>query len=410
MEAYSTGLIPLSLYRQLLQQLLAMESKDITVLGSTGSVGNSTLDLIRFHGNSFRIRALTANKNADLLIKQAIEFSPELVAIGDETLFQQVDAALSGKEIKVVAGMEGISEAASFQTDVTVAAIMGMVGLQSAIAALGNARSLAIANKEPLVAAGQLFLDKAREKGTKILPLDSEHNAIFQVFENDNRTSIEKIILTASGGPFRSWTLEQTEFVTPEQALKHPNWSMGAKISIDSATMMNKALEIIEAHHLFNMSADKIDVLIHPQSIIHSMVSYKDGSVLAQLGAPDMRTPIAYALAWPERMETSGAKLDWQMIKNLEFYQPDFEQFPALKMAYNCLQAEPSSFVILNAANEIAVDAFLKRMIGFNDILRVSKGMLESIASQELNNFDDVIFFDKSVREQTKSYIKNITA
>ena len=387
-----------------------MLSKEITVLGSTGSVGTSTLDLVRFHKNNFRIRALTANKNADLLIRQSLEFSPEMVAIGDETLFTQVNDALSNKGIKVVAGIDGISEAASFKTDVTVAAIMGMIGLRSAIASLGKAKSLAIANKEPLVAAGHLFMDRAREKETKILPLDSEHNAIFQVFENANRSAIEKIILTASGGPFRTWSQDQKANVTPEQALKHPNWSMGAKISIDSATMMNKALEIIEAHHLFNMDQDAIDVLIHPQSIVHSMVSYRDGSVLAQLGAPDMRTPIAYALAWPERMETSGTKLDWQMMKNLDFYQPDFEQFPALKMAYDCLKSGSSASVILNAANEIAVDAFLTRKIGFNDIIGIVGRMLESIVLRELNNFDDVIFFDKSVREQTKSYIKNQSA
>ncbi len=382
-----------------------MSCKSITVLGSTGSIGKSTLDLLKFHADKFDVVALTANKNADLLIKQALQFKPKLVAIGDTSLFQQVKSALSSHGIKVVAGEEGILEAASMPVDISVAAIVGMRGLKSAMATLGNARVLAIANKEPLVAAGKIFLELAKSKGTKILPLDSEHNAIFQVFENDNRTSISKLILTASGGPFRTWSYEEMEKATLEQALKHPNWSMGSKITIDSATLMNKALEVIEASYLFDMSWDKIDVLVHPQSVVHSMVEYSDGSVLAQLGAPDMRTPIAYALAWPQRIETSGEKLDWTKVQTLEFYQPDLGKFPALQMAYDCLKGDSHLPVIFNAANEIAVEAFLDRKIGFNDILRIVRKSLESQSLASVHTLDDVINLDISVRERTKSYI-----
>lgn len=382
-----------------------MSCKSITVLGSTGSIGKSTLDLLKFHADKFDVVALTANKNADLLIEQALQSKPKLVAIGDTSLFQQVKSALSSHGIKVVAGEEGILEAASMPVHMSIAAIVGMGGLKSAMATLGNAKVLAIANKEPLVAAGKLFLDLAKSKNTKILPLDSEHNAIFQVFENDNRTSILKLILTASGGPFRTWSYEEMEKATLEQALKHPNWSMGSKITIDSATLMNKALEIIEASYLFEMPWHKIDVLIHPQSVVHSMVEYADGSVLAQLGAPDMRTPIAYALAWPQRMETSGEKLDWTKVQNLEFYQPDLDKFPALKMAYDCLKGDSHLPVIFNAANEIAVEAFLNKKTGFNDILRIVGKSLESQDLVPVHSLEDVINLDKSVRERTKSYI-----
>lgn len=382
-----------------------MSFKTVSVLGSTGSVGTSTLDLLKFHKEKFKVHALTAFKNADLLIAQAVEFKPELVAIGDTNLFDQVKSALSSYGIKVVAGEEGILEAASGKVDIAIAAIVGMNGLKSAMECLGNAKALAIANKEPLVATGKLFLDLAKAKGTRILPLDSEHNAIFQVFEEKNRDAIDSLIITASGGPFRTWTYEQMETATLEQALKHPNWSMGSKITIDSATMMNKALEVIEAHYLFEMPPEKIEVLIHPQSVVHSMVSYKDGSVLAQLGAPDMRTPIAYALAWPERMETSGQKLDWSAVQNLEFYKPDFAQFPALRMAYECLRNGPAAPVTFNAANEIAVDAFLNKKIGFNDILRIVGKTLESQELEAVHTLEDVINLDKSVREKTKSYI-----
>lgn len=382
-----------------------MSFKSVTVLGSTGSVGKNTLDLLKFHSDKFQVAALTANKSADLLIEQAKALKPKLVAIGDTALYSKVQSELAPLGIKVVAGEEGILEAASIQVDISIAAIVGMGGLKSALATLGNAKVLAIANKEPLVATGKMFLDLAKSKGTKILPLDSEHNAIFQVFEQNNKSAIDKLIITASGGPFRTWTYEQMESATLEQALKHPNWSMGSKITIDSATMMNKALEIIEAHYLFEMPADKIDAMMHPQSIVHSMVSYKDGSVLAQLGAPDMRTPIAYALAWPERIDSPGKKLDWADMKSLEFYPPDFTRFPALKLAYECLESGQAATTAFNAANEVAVAAFLNREIGFNEIVRLVRKTLESQALETVHTLDDVINLDKSVREQTKSYI-----
>lgn len=382
-----------------------MSFKTVTVLGSTGSIGKSTLDLLRHHKNRFKVVALTAHKNATLLIEQAIQFQPELVAIGDETFYPELKATLEPLGIKVVVGEAGILEAASIPVDISIAAIVGMSGLKPVMATLGNAKTLAIANKEPLVGAGQFLLPLAEQKNTKVLPLDSEHNAIFQVFEEHNRDAIDSLILTASGGPFRDWTYEAMEAATPEQAVAHPNWSMGAKISVDSATMMNKALEVIEARYLFDMGPDKIDVLIHPQSVVHSMVAYKDGSVLAQLGAPDMRTPIAYALAWPERMETSGQKLDWKELKKLEFYEPDAVRFPAIELAFQCLRDDPASAIVFNAANEIAVEAFLAKKIGFNEILRLVAKTLDSQPLEPIKDIDHVINFDKSVRERTKSYI-----
>lgn len=382
-----------------------MSSRKISVLGSTGSIGQSTLDLIKFHKDKFTIVALTAHKNVELLVEQAKYFRPEVVAIGDESLLPQLRSGLSGEKIEIMAGQGGITQAASYKADLTIAAISGMIGLKPLMAAMGQSKAIAIANKEPLVATGDLVLDEAKKTNTKILPLDSEHNAIFQVFENANRDAIDKLILTASGGPFRTWTSEQMKLATLEQALKHPNWSMGSKITIDSATMMNKGLEIIEATYLFDMPADKIDVLIHPQSTVHSMVVYKDGSTLAQLGAPDMRTPIAYALAYPGRIETSGQKLDWSRSQNMEFYPPDFGQFPSLALAYAALKQGGSAPAILNAANEVAVAAFLEKKIGFGDIIALVDKTLESHAVTELKSLDDVINLDKSVRELTKSYI-----
>ncbi len=384
-----------------------MSSKTVTILGSTGSIGKNTLDLVKHHPKKFKLRALTAFKNADLLIAQAIAFRPEMVAIGDPAFYEKVKAALAPHDIKVVAGEEGIIEAASLPVDISIGAIVGITGLNPLMAALGNAKVLAIANKEPLVAAGNIFLNAAKEKGTKILPLDSEHNAIFQVFEERNRSSVLRLILTASGGPFRTWSHAEMENATREQALKHPNWSMGSKITIDSATMMNKALEIIEAYYLFDMPASQIDVLIHPQSVVHSMVEYNDGSVLAQLGAPDMRTPIAYVLGWPERINTPGGRLDWSSLAKLEFEPVSFERFPAVKMAYECLEAGPAAQVAFNAANEVAVEAFLDGRISFNQILRIVGKILESQPVQAIHTLSDVIFLDKSVRERTKSYIIN---
>ena len=375
-----------------------MSSKSVTILGSTGSIGTSTLDLIRFHSKKFHVSALTAHNNAKLLIEQAIAFRPEIVAIGNLTHYAHVKEALASYPVRVVAGSEGVEEAASIDVDLSVAAIVGMAGLKPLMASLGHAKSIAVANKEPLVAAGKLFLSEARNHGTKILPLDSEHNAIFQVFENHNRDQISRIILTASGGPFRTWSVEQMAAATPEQAISHPNWSMGAKISVDSASMMNKGLEVIEAHHLFDIPGNRIDVVMHPQSVVHSMVEYADGSILAQLGAPDMRTPIAYALSYPERMETSGSRLDWKTLKTLEFAEPDSVRFPCLKLAYDALDAGQDACIALNAANEIAVSAFLNRQIRFSDIPKIIHDTIDNRGKEGLNSLADILNYDRQMR------------
>lgn len=382
-----------------------MAQRLVSILGSTGSVGQSTIDLIRSAPDRFAVGVLTAYKNADLLIAQARDLSARTVAIGDETLYGAVRDALPG--VQVLAGEEGIAAAAAESADLTVAAIVGMAGLKPVYNAIRNSQAVAIANKEPLVSAGTFLLREAKACGTRILPVDSEHNAIFQVFETDNRAAIERIILTASGGPFRTWTAEQMAKATPEQAVAHPNWSMGAKISVDSASMMNKGLEVIEAHHLFDMPADQIDVIFHPQSVIHSMVEYSDGSVLAQLGAPDMRTPIAYALAWPERMATTGQRLDWKKLRQLDFSPPDLKKFPCLAMAYEALRAGPVACLALNAANEVAVAAFLDRRIGFSDIARLIRAILDGVHPTDLDNLDDIIACDAAVKDQTLRLIQS---
>ncbi|MEK7802077.1 MAG: 1-deoxy-D-xylulose-5-phosphate reductoisomerase, partial [Pseudomonadota bacterium] len=302
--------------------------------------------------------------------------------------------------IRVGPGANAISEAASMKTDWTMAAIVGLAGLQPVLDAIPATKTLAIANKEPLVAAGPLVLALAQKHGTRVLPVDSEHNAIFQVLENHNRAYISKLILTASGGPFRTWSRADMEYATPAQAITHPNWTMGAKISVDSATLMNKALEVIEAHYLFTMPADKIDVIVHPQSLIHSMVEYTDGSVLAQIGAPDMRTPIAYALAYPARMTTTGKTLDWTTLSTMSFEKPDLEKFPALRLAYDCLNASPAQTIALNAANEMAVAAFLKEQISFAAITAHVEKIVANTPSLTPSSLEDILSIDAQARSQ----------
>jgi len=376
-----------------------MSQKTISILGSTGSIGTSTIDLIKANPEQFKIRALTAGKNAELLIEQAKALNPEFVVIADDSQYETVKSALSTTNIKVGAGRTAVLEAASMKTDLLMAAIVGVAGLEPVLKAIPNTKALTIANKEPLVAAGELVLNEAKKHNTKILPVDSEHNAIFQVFENHNREQIKKIILTASGGPFRTWSKDQMDCATPEQAIAHPNWTMGAKISVDSASMMNKALEIIEAHYLFDMPAPQIDVLIHPQSIIHSMVEYKDGSVLAQLGAPDMRTPIAYALAYPERMATTGKTLDWTALSKLEFEHPDTTRFPSIRMAYEALGAGQPACIGFNAANEIAVEKFLKKEISFGQIIPLVEKGLTFAQGKTVSTLEDIIALDIETRK-----------
>ena len=381
--------------------------KTISILGSTGSVGRSTVDLVQSHRNLYTVNVLTAQKNVKLLADQARMLKAKKAVIGDETLLGELKALLSGTETKCAAGRAAIIESSSDPADWIMAAIVGMAGLEPLLAAIRQGTCVAIANKEPLVAAGPLVIAEAEKYGTTLLPVDSEHNAVFQCFEVNNRAGIARIVLTASGGPFRTWTATQMENATPKQAIAHPNWAMGAKISVDSATMMNKALEVIEAHHLFDLPAEKIDVLLHPQSIVHSMVEYTDGSFLAHLGAPDMRTPIAHALGWPERIATSGLRLDLGTLKRLDFEPLDHEKFPAVAMAYRCLRAGHGACVAFNAANEVSVQAFLDGTLNFGGILKVVGAVLDQFYDKtvELSELEAILSFDQTVRESTKSYI-----
>lgn len=381
--------------------------KTLSILGSTGSVGRSTVDLVLSQPQNFDVQVVTAQSNVDLLAQQARELNAKCAVIGDESLRGALQEKLSGSNIEVAAGRAAIIEAGAYPARCIVAAIVGMAGLEPLMKALAQGAHVAIANKEPLVAAGSLVMAVARAYGTTILPVDSEHNAIFQVFEPENKGAIERLILTASGGPFRTWTKEQMAAATPAQAVAHPNWSMGAKISVDSASMMNKALEVIEAHYLFDMPYEKIDVLVHPQSVIHSMVEYADGSFLAQLGAPDMRTPIASALAWPQRMATSGARLDLAQLKRLDFEQMDYDRFPLLPMAYDCLKAGQAACLTFNAANEIAVAAFLAGRIGFADIKSVISEALGAVENIQLQSLEDILLLDHTVRQRSQAYISN---
>lgn len=377
----------------------------ISILGSTGSVGQNTVKVLQAQQEKFDVQVLTANQNVALLAEQAKVLKAKHAVIANEDFYPDLKEALAGTNIKISAGEDALCEAASLPADWSMVAIVGMAGLKPLIAAIGQGKIVAIANKEPLVAAGTFVIQTAKAFGTTLLPIDSEHNAVFQVFENENRDAVERIILTASGGPFRNKSLDELSNVTPDQALVHPNWSMGDKISIDSATMMNKALEIIEAHYLFNMPADKIDVLIHPQSIVHSMVEYQDGSVLAQMGAADMCTPITNALGWPRRYKTPGQRLDFKKMGRLEFEAVDHQKFPAIQMAYDCLKNGQAACIAMNAANEIAVEAFLNHKIAFLDIHHIIKDSLKTQNKVALKTLDDIIEYDRFVREQTKSYM-----
>jgi 1-deoxy-D-xylulose-5-phosphate reductoisomerase len=373
----------------------------ITVLGSTGSIGQNTLDLLR-RSNSFQVSALSTNRNVKLLAQQAIEFKAEFAVVADETAFLELKNALSGSSIRVGAGQSALEEASCLNSDVVMAAIVGAAGIKPTFKALAHARIVAIANKECLVAAGNLFMKEAARTGATILPVDSEHSAILQVLDEAQVESVEKIILTASGGPFRCWTTEQMKHAQPKDALAHPNWSMGAKISIDSATMMNKGLEMIEAYHLFPVEPDQIDVIVHPQSIIHSLVTYADGAVLAQLGQPDMRTPISVALAWPNRMKAPVKPLNLVDIGTLSFESIDKIRFPALDLAMHALRAGGVAPIVLNAANEVAVEAFLNKQVAFLDIAKIVDTTLSAastrLGDEELQSIDSVLEFDLAAR------------
>lgn len=342
--------------------------QSISILGATGSIGESTLDLLRSMKDRFSVRAITAGRDSRKLAKLAREFRVQFAAVADEKQYSNLKEALSGSGIEIAAGREGLMTAAQVESEILVAAITGAAGLKPAFAALAPGRRLALANKEALVCAGRIFMARARETGAEVLPLDSEHNAVFQAIAGNPGKSVEKITLTASGGPFRTMPGEMLKHVTPQQALQHPTWSMGAKITIDSATLMNKGLELIEAHHLFGTAPDRLDVLVHPQSIVHAVVRFSDGAMIAGLSVPDMKIPIAHCLAWPDRLDWQAPKLDLAKLGALEFEEPDLERFPALKLAREAMQAGGAVPCILNAANEIAVEAFLKGKIGFCEV------------------------------------------
>ncbi len=377
--------------------------KKITVLGSTGSIGCSTADLLQFHKNHFEVVALSGGENVKALIQQALVLKPQLAVIKNSALYNELKEGLSGTDIQVAAGEEAIIEAASLPADTVVSAILGTAGLLPTLEAIKQGKKVALANKESLVAAGSIMLSAVKESGAKLLPIDSEHNAIFQCLEEHNHKSIEKIILTASGGPFYKKSLEELTDITPEEAIKHPNWSMGAKISVDSATLMNKGLELIEAHYFFDIPESKIEVLIHPQSIIHSLVAYQDGSVLAQLGMPDMRTPISYTLAWPMRIETTVKRLSLADFGSLTFFPADDNRFVPLRLARQALRERKT--LVYNAANEIAVEAFLGRQIGFLDIIRTVEEILETVTLNWPSSIEEILEQDRMVRQKTRELL-----
>ncbi len=374
------------------------KTKSVTILGSTGSIGCNTLDLVSRDREKFTLKALTANKNVAKLAEQAIEFDAELAVIADDRLLGALKEALSGSDVRAAAGESGLNEAANMDADWVMSSIVGAAGLKPTLTAVRRGATIALANKECLVCAGGFMMEQVKDYGATILPVDSEHNAIFQIFDFEHPETIDKITLTASGGPFWNTNVAKLADITPQQAVNHPNWSMGAKISVDSATMMNKGLELIEAYYLFPVGKEQLDILIHPQSIIHSMVSYVDGSVLAQLGTPDMRTPISYALGWPDRMETPCKKLDLAEIGNLSFVKPDDEHFPSLKITREVLQNGGSAPTILNASNEVAVYAFLEGKIGFLDIAKIVEKTLTKLSFHKVTSLDDVHEVDEHAR------------
>ncbi len=385
----------------------------LTILGSTGSIGASTLDVVARHPGRYRIVALTAHRQDEVLFEQCLRFKPRYAVLLDEAaaacLSRRITAA--GLEVEVLSGAAALQRVASLpEVDTVMAAIVGAAGLQPTLAAARAGKKILLANKETLVMAGRIFMEAVRQHGATLLPIDSEHNAVFQALPggyagNPMASGVSKILLTASGGPFRTTPLSGLQHITPEQACAHPNWVMGRKISVDSATMMNKGLEVIEAHWLFNAPADAIQVVVHPQSVVHSLVQYVDGSVLAQMGNPDMRTPIAYALAYPERIEAGVAPLDLIKIGALNFEAPDFVRFPCLALAYQALRAGGTAPAVLNAANEVAVAAFLDKQISFLAIPRLIEEVLAALPVMMVNTLDDVLAADAAARAAAQEII-----
>ncbi len=392
--------------------MLGMKKQRVTILGSTGSIGKNTLDVIARHPNSFEVFALSASTNVEEMAKQIAQFKPQRVVMVDSAAAQQLQAVLkkNGHIALIESTQSAIESIASCdEVDVVMASIVGAAGLAPSLAAARAGKRLLLANKEALVVGGDLFMDAVKRGGGKLLPIDSEHSAVFQSLPEDANTwqaRVEKIILTASGGPFRTRDVATLRDVTPAQAVAHPNWVMGRKISVDSATMMNKALEVIEAHYLFGMPPEKIEVVIHPQSIIHSMVQYKDASTVAQLGTPDMRVPIAYGLSWPERMESGAKALDFTALGAMNFEVPDRVRFPGLFLAWEALKAPEGTCAVLNAANEIAVAAFLDEKIRFDQIHQVNTETLERIVPSKPHDLADLLGLDEISREAAKQVVK----
>ena len=380
--------------------------RKIAILGATGSVGKSTLDLVERSSERFEVVAVTASVNTEVLADIARRTGARLAVIADEDRLSDLEGLLAGSGCRAAAGGTALIEAATAEADLVIAAIVGCAGLKPVMAAVEAGRTVALANKEALVTAGELMTDAATASGATLLPIDSEHNAIFQCLAGSNEADVARIILTASGGPFRTASAELIRSATPAQAVAHPNWSMGAKISVDSATLMNKGLELIEAHYLFGLPSERLDILIHPQSVIHSMVEFIDGSVLAQLGSPDMRIPIAHALAWPDRIETPAQRLDLAAIARLDFEKPDFERFPALRLARHALETGGAAPTVLNAANEVAVASFLAGRSGFTDIVPIVQEALEEADFVNPRSIGDVLEIDRRVRSRVESAMK----
>ncbi|WP_024296918.1 1-deoxy-D-xylulose-5-phosphate reductoisomerase [Methylomicrobium lacus] len=392
--------------------------KGICILGATGSIGVSTLDVVARHPDLYKVVALTANNNVDLLLEQCLRHRPELVVVADEAkaaAFKEKIAGTAVAEVKVLAGAEALSEAATLDSvDSVMAAIVGAAGLLPTLAAAKAGKTVLLANKEALVMSGDIFMQAIAESGAQLLPIDSEHNAIFQCMPAAYETGVSaktarRILLTASGGPFRQTPVADLVTVTPEQAVAHPNWDMGKKISVDSATMMNKGLEMIEACLLFNMQPEQIQVVIHPQSVIHSMVDYIDGTVLAQMGNPDMRVPIAHALAWPERFESGVEPLNIFTVRQMDFEEPNLERFPCLRLAYQAIETGGTMPAVLNAANEIAVDAFLNRRVRFTDIPVIIERCMEAVEVRAADSLEIILDQDKLARIVSNRIIDQLT-
>ena len=384
--------------------------KTVSILGSTGSIGTSTIDLLLANPERYRVRALVGGKRAGLLAEQALALRAELAVISDEAGYAELKQALAGSGIAVACGQPAVIDAATLPVDWTMAAITGAAGLPSTLAAIRRGGAIALANKEALVCAGDVMLRAVAAHGATLLPVDSEHNAIFQALADGNRDRVERIILTASGGPFRTATLAQMKAATPEMALRHPVWTMGAKITIDSATLFNKGLEVIEAARIFSLAEHEVGVIVHPQSVVHGIVCYSDGSMLAQLGSPDMRIPIAHALGWPGRLSTSSPRLDLAALARMDFAEPDEGRFPALRLSRAALRAGNAAPTILSAANEIAVAAFLDRRIGFLDIASLVEAVLDRLGAPPADTLDAVLAHDAAARRHAADWVGKAAA